>query len=52
MNRKRAVAIKQFEAELEGCVKGSRIPPELLKEIWGIVHIRDEVLKGTGCKGK
>lgn len=36
MNRKRAVAIEQFEAELKGCVKGSKIPPKKLKEIWGV----------------
>ncbi len=33
--------IEKFESELKGCVKGSRIPPEKLKEIWGIYHYHD-----------
>lgn len=27
-----------FERELEGCIRGSKVPPEKLKEIWGISH--------------
>ncbi len=30
--------IKKFERELKGCVKGSKVPAERLKEIWGIRH--------------
>lgn len=30
--------IERFERELKGCVRGSKIPPEKLKEIWGIHH--------------
>jgi len=33
-----SVDIKKFERELKGCVRGSKIPPEKLKEIWGIFH--------------
>ena len=33
-----SVDIKKFERELKGCIKGSKIPPEKLKEIWGIRH--------------
>jgi len=33
--------IEKFERELKACVKGSKIPPEKLKEIWGISHAHD-----------
>jgi hypothetical protein len=32
------VDIEKFERELKGCIKGSKIPPEKLEEIWGISH--------------
>jgi bifunctional DNA-binding transcriptional regulator/antitoxin component of YhaV-PrlF toxin-antitoxin module len=35
---KPTVDVGTFEAELEGCVRGSKVPPERLKEIWGIEH--------------
>jgi AbrB family looped-hinge helix DNA binding protein len=28
----------KFITELKGCVKGSRVKPSELKEIWGIAH--------------
>ena len=33
---KPSVDIEKFERELKGCIKGSKIPPEKLKGIWGI----------------
>lgn len=33
--------IKKFEWELKGCIKGSKIPHEKLKEIWDICHTND-----------
>ncbi len=33
---KLGVDIEKFERELKGCIRGSKIPPEKLKEIWGI----------------
>lgn len=33
--------IDKFERELKGCVKGSKIPPDKLREIWGIYHAHD-----------
>jgi hypothetical protein len=36
--RETTLDIKRFERELKGCVNGSKIPPEKLKEIWGIRH--------------
>jgi len=30
--------VEKFVAELRGCVRGSRIKPDELKEIWGIAH--------------
>ncbi len=38
---KPSVSAEKFERELKGCVKGSKIPPEKLKEIWGIGHAHD-----------
>lgn len=38
---KPTVDVKTFKAELKGCVRGSKIPPERLKEIWGIRHAHD-----------
>ncbi|MFQ6129843.1 MAG: AbrB/MazE/SpoVT family DNA-binding domain-containing protein [Candidatus Hadarchaeaceae archaeon] len=32
---KPSVDIEKFERELKGCIRGSKIPPEKLKEIWG-----------------
>ena len=29
---------EEFIAELKGCVAGSKIKPEKLKEIWGVDH--------------
>ena len=28
--------IEKFERELKGCIKGSKVPAEKLKEIWGV----------------
>ncbi len=33
--------IEKFERELKGCIRGSKIPPKKLKEIWGIRHAHD-----------
>jgi len=30
--------VEKFIAELRGCVRGSRIRPRELKEIWGVKH--------------
>lgn len=38
---KSSVDIEKFERELKGCIRGSKIPPEKLKEIWGIRHAHD-----------
>jgi len=38
---KPTVDVAMFKAELKGCVRGSKIPPERLKEIWGIGHAHD-----------
>ncbi len=38
---KPGVDIEKFERELKGCIRGSKIPPEKLKEIWGIRHAHD-----------
>lgn len=38
---KPSVSVKKFEQELKGCVRGSKIPPEKLKEIWGTGHAHD-----------
>jgi len=38
---KASIDIEKFERELKGCIKGSKIPPEKLKEIWGIRHAHD-----------
>ncbi|MDI6884310.1 MAG: hypothetical protein QMD00_04190, partial [Hadesarchaea archaeon] len=38
---KPSVDIEKFERELKGCIKGSKIPPKRLKEIWGIHHVHD-----------
>ena len=35
------VDIERFERELKGCVKGSKMPADRLKEIWGIHHAHD-----------
>jgi len=35
---KPSIDIEKFERELKGCVRGSKIPPEKLKEIWGVRH--------------
>lgn len=35
---KPALTVEKFVAELRGCVRGSRIKPSELKEIWGITH--------------
>lgn len=35
---KPALEVENFVAELRGCVRGSRIKPSELKEIWGITH--------------
>lgn len=35
---KPALEAEKFAAELRGCVRGSRIRPNELKEIWGIAH--------------
>ena len=35
---KPGVDIEKFERELKGCIRSSKIPPEKLKEIWGIRH--------------
>jgi len=35
---KPALKVEEFIAELRGCVHGSRIKPQELKEIWGIAH--------------
>ena len=38
---KPCVDIEKFERELKGCIKGSKIPPEKLKEMWGTSHAHD-----------
>ena len=38
---KPSVDIEKFERDLKGCIKSSKIPPEKLKEIWGIRHAHD-----------
>jgi bifunctional DNA-binding transcriptional regulator/antitoxin component of YhaV-PrlF toxin-antitoxin module len=38
---KPSVDIEKFERELKGCISGSKISPERLKEIWGIRHDHD-----------
>ncbi|MFH1821114.1 MAG: AbrB/MazE/SpoVT family DNA-binding domain-containing protein [Methanobacteriota archaeon] len=38
---KPSVSAEKFEQGLKGCVRGSKIPPEKLKEIWGIRHAHD-----------
>ena len=35
---KPALNTEKFIAELRGCIQGSKIKPEELKEIWGISH--------------
>lgn len=35
---KPAVDVERFMFELKGCIHGSRIRPDELKEIWGIKH--------------
>ena len=35
---KPALDVEKFIAELKGCVRGSRIRPHELKEIWGVKH--------------
>jgi AbrB family looped-hinge helix DNA binding protein len=37
---KPALNTEKFIAELRGCIQGSKIKPEELKEIWGISHTR------------
>ena len=29
---------EEFISEMKGCVSGSRVKPETLKEIWGVKH--------------
>ena len=38
---KPALKVETFIAELKGCVRGSRIRPTELKEIWGTAHAHD-----------
>lgn len=38
---KSGVSAEQFERKLKGCVRSSKIPPEKLKEIWGVGHAHD-----------
>ncbi|MEM0121540.1 MAG: AbrB family transcriptional regulator [Thermoprotei archaeon] len=35
------VEVDEFIAQLKGCVHGSRIKPEDLKDIWGVAHSHD-----------
>lgn len=35
---KPAIGYEEFIAALEGCVKGSKVKPDELREIWGIDH--------------
>ena len=35
---KPALEVRKLTAELRGCVRGSRIKPGKLKEIWGVAH--------------
>lgn len=35
---KPALQMEEFMSQLRGCVKGSRLNPTELKEIWGITH--------------
>ena len=32
------VGVEEFVSQLKGCVKGSKVRPEDLKEIWGVDH--------------
>ena len=32
------VGMEEFVTGLRGCVRGSKVRPELLKEIWGVGH--------------
>ncbi len=38
---KPALKVETFIAELNGCVRGSRVRPTALKEIWGTTHAHD-----------
>ncbi len=33
-----ALKVEEFIVELKGCIRGSRVEPVKLKEIWGIEH--------------
>lgn len=35
---KPALQMEEFMSQLRGCVKGSRLKPTELKEIWGVTH--------------
>lgn len=35
---KPGLQMEEFMSQLRGCVKGSRLKPTELKEIWGITH--------------
>ncbi len=35
---KPALQMEEFMSQLRGCVKGSRLKPSELKEIWGVTH--------------
>jgi AbrB family looped-hinge helix DNA binding protein len=32
------VGVDEFIAQLKGCIRGSKVRPEDLKQIWGVVH--------------